>query len=76
MEYFVSMECPNCITPWKCNGPHLDMVNDSIYKSDCGHFMKNNLDEWSWLPNDKEYNFDTLLTIMDTLQNLNEKKYD
>ena len=21
--------CPNCVTPWKCNGPHLPMSGNS-----------------------------------------------
>lgn len=72
----IEEKCPNCITPWKCNGPHLDRVSDVIYKSEDGYFMTNTLNEWVWLPHDKEYHFDNLLRIMDTLQNLNEKQYD
>jgi len=21
--------CPNCLTPWKCNGPHIEEKNDN-----------------------------------------------
>lgn len=27
--------CPNCVTPWKCNGPHLnDQTPFNLHRSD------------------------------------------
>lgn len=67
------MECPNCITPWKCNGPHLLPLSDSIYESIYGYFMfKNSL--WKFMPLDKEFDIDDLTIIRDALRNLNESK--
>lgn len=65
------MECPNCITPWKCNGPHLEPMSDSIYKSIHGYFLIKN-ERWVFTPLDKEFDVDTLFPIIDTLRNLNE----
>ena len=70
------MECPNCITPWKCNGPHLERISDSVYKSEHGYFMKRESGEWIFTPVEKEFDTDILLSIMDTLRNFNEKEYD
>lgn len=25
--------CPNCVTPWKCNGPHIEDIEDVVNKS-------------------------------------------
>lgn len=68
------MECPNCITPWKCNGPHLDWISDSVYKSEHGYFMLNQSGEWIFTPIEKEFDTDILLGIMDTLRNFNENQ--
>jgi hypothetical protein len=70
------MECPNCITPWKCNGPHLEMISNSVYKSEHGYFMLRQSGEWILTPVEKEFDTDTLLGIMDTLKNLNERHTD
>jgi hypothetical protein len=67
--------CPNCITPWKCNGPHLVWISDTIYHSEYGYFLFNT-NEWVWLPQEKEYNTDTLFMVTDTLRNLNESNED
>jgi len=67
------MECPNCITPWKCNGPHLEKVSNFLYKSIHGYFMLNQSKEWIFTPIEKEFDSDLLLDIMDTLKNLNER---
>ena len=66
------MECPNYTTPWKCNGLHLEMVSKTIYRSEYGHFMMVENNEWVWLANEKQYNIKQLFAIMDTLKNLNE----
>ena len=68
----MNTECPNCITPWKCNGPHLQYVSDIIYKSEHGYFISGNDRVWRFAPFEKEFDTDTLLSIMDTLRNLNE----
>jgi hypothetical protein len=68
-------DCPNCQTPWKCNGPHLSWISNVIYKSNHGYFMfKNN--EWKFTPIEKEFDSDELLDIAETLINLNEKEND
>ncbi len=60
------MECPNCITPWKCNGPHLEQMSDSIYKSIHGYFLIKN-DRWIFTPVDKEFDLEDLdLEDLDT----------
>lgn len=25
--------CPNCVTPWKCNGPHFDVLADPNFEA-------------------------------------------
>ena len=60
------MECPS-------NGPHLLSMSNSIYESIYGYFiLKNNL--WKFTPLEKEFDIDDLMTIMDTLRNLNENE--
>jgi hypothetical protein len=67
------MECPNCQTPWKCNGPHLLPMSDSIYESIYGYFiLKNN--RWIFTPLEKEFYTDDLMIIADTLRNLNQNE--
>jgi len=67
------MDCPNCQTPWKCNGPHLFPMSDSIYESVHGYFILNN-HKWKFIPLEKEFTDDELLDIAETLINLNEKQ--
>lgn len=69
------MDRPNCITPWKCNGPHLFKVHDTLYRSEYGYFLlKKESNEYVFIPHEKEYSTDDLLDISDTLRNLNEKE--
>lgn len=63
-------ECPNCITPWKCNGPHLERCSNGWYKFNNGFFIKENK-EWTFLPNEKEIYYTELLHIAETLRYLN-----
>jgi hypothetical protein len=70
----IIMECPNCITPWKCNGPHLERMSDSIYKSEHGYFIKKDRQWWTFTPTEKEFDVDTLFYIIDTLRNFNESQ--
>ena len=70
------MECPNCVTPWKCNGPHiikneLDGIN--YYSSSDGIFVKE-FDQWEFIPNEKSFDSNQLLDIVNTLNILNESK--
>ena len=67
------MECPNCITPWKCNRPHLELMSDIYYKCEYGYFMMKEDNRWIFLPFEYEFDADLLLGIMDTLRNLNTK---
>lgn len=34
------MDCPNCQTPWKCNGPHLLKGSEYHYQSIDGYYIK------------------------------------
>lgn len=70
------MNCPNCITPWKCNGPHLEKINDSHYKCEYGYFLRNPspfIDEWAFIPLEKSFKASILQEIIDTLNYFNTK---
>lgn len=67
------MDCPNCQTPWKCNGPHLLPMSNSIYESIYGYFILKH-DKWMFTPLEKEFYTDDLMIIADTLRNLNENE--
>jgi hypothetical protein len=64
------MDCPNCQTPWKCNGSHLLPMSDSIYESIYGYFILK-YNKWIFTPLEKEFDTNDLMIIMDTLRNLN-----
>lgn len=68
------MNCPNCVTPWKCNGPHLESVSKIHYKCEYGYFIKKYSKTWVFLPSEKEFDSEALLNIIDTLTHLNEEK--
>lgn len=68
-----TLDCPNCLTPWKCNGPHLEKVHDHYYKSKQGHYTFENGVEWLFLPVEREFTKDELLSVYDTLDVLNKK---
>jgi hypothetical protein len=65
------MESTNSIAQTKCIGFNLERMSDSIYKSIHGYFIIKN-DSWIFTPLDKEFDVDTLFSIIDTLRNLNE----
>jgi len=56
--------CPNCLTPWKCNGPHINEPDMEGYESamseeyfrgySAGVMEKNNLDIFSRRVSDSE----------------------
>jgi hypothetical protein len=64
------MVCPNCVSPYKCNGPHVFALSDKVYKCEYGYFILK--DEWVFVPIETEFSSDTLFTITNTLRNLNE----
>jgi hypothetical protein len=66
------MECPNCLTPWKCNGPHLEKLNENLYKTINGYFMFEN--KWVFVPLEKEFDQKELTDIIDTLNFLGGEK--
>lgn len=69
------MDCPNCLTPWKCNGPHLEKSTDNLYSSSEGYYMFSVLDnEWTFIPNEKHFKSEGLLDIINTLNILNERR--
>lgn len=66
-------DCPNCITPWKCNGPHLEKSWDGLYNSGDGYFLfSQSLQKYRFIPYEKEYDEDQLLYISNTLRILND----
>jgi hypothetical protein len=68
-------DCPNCQTPWKCNGPHLLSLNNDIYQSIDGYYIRKN-NKWKFTPVEKEFEDGELLDIAETLINLNEREND
>lgn len=65
--------CPNCVTPWKCNGPHLDKRWEGLYNSSDGYFMMSKItNKYQFIPHEKEYDEDHLLDIANTLRILND----
>ena len=66
----MTLDCPNCLTPWKCNGPHLEKCSNGWYGFIHGFFIKENKD-WVFLPNEKEINYQDLISITETLKILN-----
>jgi hypothetical protein len=72
------MECPNRITPWKCNGPHIeiDKITEKYCKSEYGYFLKKENGQWVFIPFEKELDADVLLNITDMLITLNEREND
>lgn len=66
-------DCPNCITPWKCNGPHLEKSWEGLYHSSDGYFMMSKItNKYQFIPHEKEYDEDRLLDIANTLRILND----
>lgn len=45
--------CPNCVTPWKCNGPHIALP-DRIVVDQHGHYWRDYGDYWSMCPVSEE----------------------
>lgn len=69
------MDCPNCITPWKCNGPHLLKGSEHHYKSIDGYYVKQpDTGVWLFFPFEKGLDSQELLDIANTLRNLNETR--
>lgn len=66
------MDCPNCLTPWKCNGPHLEQYSEYHYKSSQGYYIKEG-GFWLFFPFEKGLSEDNLLDIANTLRILNER---
>ena len=64
------MDCPNCVTPWKCNGPHLLKSSSGYYSSSDGIFIRE-FGEWKFIPNEKSFTSQILLDIVNTLNILN-----
>lgn len=65
------MNCPNCITSWKCNDPHIIKNSSGYYTSSDGIFTKE-FKEWKFIPYEKSFNSNQLLDIINTLNILNE----
>jgi hypothetical protein len=67
------MDCPNCVTPWKCNGPHIVQTSSGYYSSTDGIFIKES-NEWKFIPNEKSFCGHHLLDIVDILNVLNKRE--
>jgi hypothetical protein len=67
----MSMDCPNCLTPWKCNGPHLEKIDNNHYSSSDGYYIREN-NIWKFLPADRLFSSDELLNILTFLKEINE----
>lgn len=68
------MDCPNCITLWKCNGPHLKKASEFHYSSEDGYYL---LEDriWTFVPFEKPFTSKVLIDIATTLHFLNIKNY-
>jgi hypothetical protein len=66
------MECPNCITPWKCNSPHLIRASDFHYSSEDGYYLLEN-QQWAFIPFEKPLTSKLLIDIATTLHFLNTR---
>lgn len=67
------MDCPNCQTPWKCNGPHLLKLSEYHYNSVDGYYIKQN-EVWKFFPFEKGLDSEELTNISLTLSYLNERR--
>jgi hypothetical protein len=67
-----SMECPNCITPWKCNGPHLEAHSIYHYSSEQGYYIKEG-ELWVFYPFEKALSEIDLKCIAETVRFLNNR---
>lgn len=65
------MDCPNYLTPWKCNGPHLKKMSEIHYLSNEGYYLFN--EKWIFIPFEKQFDENQLLEIAETLKFLNKK---
>ena len=66
--------CPNCVTAWKCNGPHLEQSTENLYRSGDGYYLFSNTEnEWTFIPYEKHFKTENLLNIINTLNMLNKK---
>lgn len=66
--------CPNCVTPWKCNGPHLEKKTSGLYSSIDGYYiLMHDINEWVFIPYEKNFSSHQLLDISNTLNILNNQ---
>lgn len=63
-------DCPNCITPWKCNGPHLTKMSEMHYSTEYGYYLLENK-KWFFIAFERHLDEDELMHITDTLRYLN-----
>ena len=54
----------------------LEKISPIHYRSEYGYFMQKERKHWVFLPFEKEFDTDSLLSITDILRNLNEQQYD
>lgn len=50
----------------------LETVSPNIYRNDYGYFILDANSEWVFIPIETEFTVDLLMSITDTLRNLNE----
>ena len=72
--YQFTSDCPNCISPWKCNGPHLEKAYENIYRSKDGYYMlSKTTNKWVFVAHEGEYTEQNLLDIANTLSILSKE---
>jgi hypothetical protein len=67
----VNFDCPNCITPWKCNGPHLEKISHIHYKFDYGYFLFCE-NKWNLIPFEKKLSIEDLMEMLEVFKYLDE----
>ncbi len=68
----MEQNCPNCVTYWKCNGPHLEKMSEIHYRSCDGYYLFDSpLKQWVFVPFEKNFNEENLTSILETLKYLN-----
>ena len=63
---------PHCMEIWRGYWPRLDKLNDTMFKSDYGYYMRQSKGYWTFFAFEKEMDANVLYFISETLKGLNE----
>lgn len=69
----LAVNCPNCVTPWKCNGPHLVEEDEGgWYSCEFGNFYKifEGRNYWEFKPNETALSKENLIEILEIIKYL------